>query len=539
MRVLLVQPRVPVTYWGFQYAISIAGRAVNLPPLGLITVAALLPESWSLRLVDLNGESLDRADLFWADVVFTGGMRVQAESMREVVTQARAAGRPVVVGGSAVSTDPDLMPDADVVFMGEAEGRERELVDAVEDVVCRYSPSRTDASTEPVRLMPNPDQYPSMEKASVPRFDLLKRDLYISMAVQYSRGCPFSCEFCDVVSIFGSRSRVKPVERVLAELDDLYEAGYRGTLFFVDDNFIGNRKEVRKLLPKLAAWQKKRNYPFELYTEASVDLASDEELMEEMVWSGFTSVFLGIETPSTAALESAGKRQNLKLDLAVAVERITQQGMEVMGGFIVGFDSDRPEVFKLQREFIGSLPMPLAMVGILTAMPGTPLWRRLGKEGRLRDSQTGDQFCRPNFKPRMDERALLSGYAALMSDLYSPISYYERCHAYLERTPPPVAARTVRPGGYKVLLRSMWRIGLLGQARRYYWRLLFAAIRRGRTSLSWAVGKAIQGEHFIRYTRQEVLPRLRQEMERMAREASAKGVAPGHVSARAGLPPGE
>ncbi len=330
MNILLVQPSYPVTYWGFQHALPIAGRKVCLPPLGLVTVAALLPRSWAQRLVDLNGRDLDDADLLWADVVLTGGMRVQAPSMQEVVRRAHRCGRPVMVGGPAVSSDPELIGEADVAFVGEAEGRADELVAAIEAMA---DGRRAEAGAK-ARLLPE-GGYPSMDEALVPRFDLLDMGAYMSMAVQFSRGCPFGCEFCDVVAIFGHRSRVKPAARLLAELDALYESGYRGTLFFVDDNFIGNRKEVRLLLATLIEWQKDRGHPFEIYTEASVDLAADDALLDEMVAAGFSAVFLGIETPSKGALEEAGKRQNLRVDLADAVNRITARGIEVTGGFTV------------------------------------------------------------------------------------------------------------------------------------------------------------------------------------------------------------
>lgn len=522
MNVLLVQPRYPITYWGFQYALPIVRKKVSLPPLGLLTVAGLLPSDWSFRLVDLNARRLARRDLRWADVILTGGMRVQLESMNEVVRLARSSRRPVIVGGPAVSTDRDLFPDADAVFVGEAEGREQELVQTIEALSAKGSRGKADGAARPLLLLPEDAGHPSMERAPIPRFDLLEKNTYISTAVQYSRGCPFNCEFCDVVELFGRHARVKSSERLLAELEALFESGYRGTLFFVDDNFIGNRKAVRRLLPKLARWQRGRGYPFEMYTEASVDLAGDDVLMDEMVAAGFSSVFLGIETPSKAALEQVGKKQNLQLDLSEAVDTITRRGIEVMGGFIVGFDGDREDIFEIQKRFISSLPIPLAMVGVLIALPGTGLHRRLEREGRLREASDGDQFGRPNFEPAMDERELLTGYSALMKALYSPESYYQRCHDFMRRAKPSGAARPVRPGGVGVFARSIWRLGILGRHRREYWRLLKAA--RARGFMSWAVGKAIQGEHLIRYTHEHVLPRLDVAIRSLEVESSPTSV---------------
>ncbi len=513
MNVLLVQPSYPVTYWGFQHALSLVGKKVSLPPLGLLTVAALLPRDWSYRLIDLNAASLRDDDLAWSDVVLTGGMRVQSAGMEDVVARSHASGRPVIIGGPAVSADPSLVPEADVVFAGEAEGRAGELISVIEKLVATWSGGMHGEKKSRPRFVPSPSTHPEMKDSPIPRFDLLEQSQYISMAIQYSRGCPFSCEFCDVVSIFGRRPRVKSCDQLIAELDALQRTGYRGTLFLVDDNFIGNRSSVRELLPRLARWQRRHGNPFEFYTEASVDLSLDDLLMDEMVEAGFGAVFLGIETPSVAALEQAGKRQNLSLDLSEAVERITARGLEVMGGFIVGFDHDSPEVFELQRRFIESLPIPLAMVGLLIALPGTELWRRLEREGRLREPTSGDQFGRPNFEPAMDETELLSGYAALMKDLYSPSSYFGRCKAYLERTTPSSPDRPVRPGGIMMLLRAIYRLGLLGSRRRYFWELLVMSLRRGKASVSWATAKAIQGEHLIRYTQEDVLPRLESALE--------------------------
>jgi radical SAM superfamily enzyme YgiQ (UPF0313 family) len=306
---------------------------------------------------------------------------------------------------------------------------------------------------------------------------------------------------------------VKSPQQIIAELAALHDIGYRGTIFFVDDNFIGNRRRVKEFLPELTQWQRERGYPFELYTEASVNLASDEALVAAMVEAGFSSVFLGIESPSIDALLEAGKKQNLKMDLGEVVDRLTRVGLEVMGGFIVGFDSDTDEVFEAQRAFLSQIPIPLAMVGMLTALPGAQLSRRLEREGRLRARSTGDQFGRPNFEPSMNERALLNGYADLMRELYTADGYYDRCEAYLDRATAPLGRRRINMSDLLTVLRTSFKVGLIGSGRKRYWRLLVRAFRRTPRFVPWAVGKGIMGEHMIRYTLRDVLPRLERAIE--------------------------
>jgi radical SAM superfamily enzyme YgiQ (UPF0313 family) len=505
MKILLVHPKFPTTYWGFQYGLPLVRRRASLPPLGLITLAALLPRSWNLRLVDLNVlnvEDLTDDDLRWADAVFVGGMRVQAPSIHEVLGRGRAAGRTTVVGGSAPTMTPEEFDDSDIIFVGEAEGRVEELVAALN------SPRRSGS----VRLQPPPGWHAPLTRIPAPRFDLLDLRHYASMSIQYSRGCPFKCEFCDVVQMFGRTPRVKTATQVLAELNALYELGFRGSLFLVDDNFIGNSASVKRLLPELTAWQRLRGYPFQLYTEASVNLAADRQLVDGMLASGFSAVFLGIETTSPETLKDAGKKQNARIDLAGAVRQLTRTGLEVFGGFILGFDNDTPDVFASQRDFITGLPLPLAMVGVLTALPGTLLWRRLQREGRLRQNASGDQFGRPNFEPTMAEKTLLSGYAGLLADLYEPEAYYRRCEAFIKTAPALPGRKRSERKYLGTLLRTLFTVGLRRPYRRHFWRLLACALRHAPHQLAWAVGHAVMGEHLIRYTREDVLPRLRESV---------------------------
>jgi radical SAM superfamily enzyme YgiQ (UPF0313 family) len=497
MRALLVQAATPPTYWGYQHSLPFIRKKATLPPLGLATLAAHLPDTWELRIRDLHLGPLSDEELDWADAVLVSGMLVQAASMHEVLARASARGKRTVVGGPAATTSPDAFPEATHVFQGEAEGRLERLVRALEG---------PGAVAERV-LSPPGLERPDLAQARVPRFDLVDLDAYTTFAIQVSRGCPFSCEFCDIIEVFGRVPRVKAPAQVVAEVEALRRLGARGPLFLVDDNFIGNRRAAAGIVEAIAAWQRERGFPFDLLTEASIDLAAEPALLRAMVDAGFNAVFVGIETPSAASLRAAGKKQNLKVDPAEAVRMLTSAGLEVFAGFIVGFDGDDASIFERQAEFIAALPVPRAMVGMLIALPGTALSRRLAREGRLHGGGSGDQFDRPNFAPAMGETALVAGYRRLLAELYSEEGYFRRCVLHLETA--PFRPTALRHGSVAALRRAVWRLGLLGPRRRWFWRLAFLGLRRGGvTGLSKAVTLAILGEHLVRYTREEVLPRL-------------------------------
>ncbi|HEX9051027.1 MAG TPA: radical SAM protein [Anaeromyxobacter sp.] len=527
MRALLVQAATPPTYWGYQHSLPFIRKKATLPPLGLATLAAHLPASWELRIRDLHVAPLQAEDLRWADAVLVSGMLVQARSMREVLARAGALGKITVAGGPAPTTSPGAFPEATHVFQGEAEGRLARLVRALEA-----------PGSVPERILSPPGlERPDLALARVPRFDLLDLDAYATFALQVSRGCPFTCEFCDIIEVFGRVPRVKSPAQVVAELEALRAVGARGPLFLVDDNFIGNRRAVSRILPEVAAWQRAHGRPFDLYTEASLDLAGEPELLASMVGAGFTAVFVGIETPNPASLAEAGKRQNLRADPAESVRTLTRAGLEVFAGFIVGFDGDDDSIFERQRAFISSLPIPRAMVGTLSALPGTALWRRLEREGRLRARPTGDQFDRPNFEPRMGEETLVAGYARLLEALYDEEAYFARCERHLDEA--PIARSALRPDALATLARAVWRLGILGRRRRGFWRLLSKGLRKGGVAgLAKGVTLAILGEHLVRYTREDVLPRLAERLHDIRAEERA-GAAAARVRRLAGASAGE
>lgn len=506
MRILLINPEFPMTYWGFQHSLALIGKRATIPPLGLISVAALLPREWECRLVDMNVASLDDDDLRWADVVLTGGMLVQEASTHEVIKRAHGLGRRVVVGGPACTTSPERFADADCLFLGEAEGRVPLLLAAIE------------GKKDIPRILEAPVDRPSLADTPIPRFDLLDIAQYRSLSIQTSRGCPFSCEFCDIIEIFGRVPRVKEPARVLAELDALHALGYRGEVFIVDDNFIGNKKASRALLRELADWGSRNRYPFTFYTEASLNLARDEKLIALMREAGFTSVFIGIETTDPAALKLTQKKQNVGVDVPEALAKLTKAGMEVMAGFIVGFDGDTLGSFESQRALLRDAPLPLAMTGLLTALPSTALWRRLEREGRLRDHSDGDAFARPNFQPTMPERALIEGYAALLEELYAPEPYFRRSAALVDLIGAPAHRMPLPLDDVWVALRAVFHLGILSPRRRYFWSLLRRALPRGRHAVTMAIACAVRGEHMIRYTVEAVLPRLRAAIDTLGTE---------------------
>jgi radical SAM superfamily enzyme YgiQ (UPF0313 family) len=489
-KVLLVYPEMPTTYWSFKYALKFTGARAPFPPLGLITVAAMLPAEYEPHLVDMNVTELSDRDILQADLVFVSAMMVQRESFNEVVRRCNALGRTVVAGGPHPTASHEEIDGVDHFILGEAEILIPDfLVDYETGVAKRVYSGR---------------ERPDISLAPIPRFDLLDTGKYFSMSLQYSRGCPFSCEFCDIIELFGRKPRTKTPTRFIAELNALYATGYRGSVFIVDDNFIGNRAEVRKLLPAISAWQKERSYPYNLFTEASINLAQDDSLMEGMVEAGFDMVFLGIETPVEETLLKAGKVQNTKASLMESVKKIQRRGIEVSAGFIIGFDSDPDDIFDRQIEFIQDSGIVMAMVGLLMALPGTALYRRLAKEGRLlgecSGNNTHDAKHSMNFVTVMDARTLADGYRRVLGEIYRPGNYFARCRTLMERMPKHDT--TVRKTTWRdihALVRSLFR-QTFSRYGFIYLRFLISSARKDIRLFPDAVRMSIMGHHFFRIT---------------------------------------
>jgi radical SAM superfamily enzyme YgiQ (UPF0313 family) len=481
MNALLVYPEWPDTYWSFKHALPFQGKRSSYPPLGLLTIAALLPNNWGKRLVDMNVRELTDSDLVWAEVVLVSGMLVQKDNLLVILARCRASGIRTVVGGPIASGFGELHRYADHVVIGEAEDL---IAPLAEDLERGTAKSQYKAS-----------EMPSLDRSPLPDLSLIKIRHYCSMAIQYSRGCPYSCEFCDIIEIYGRKARTKSVAQVIAELEQLYRRKWRGAVFLVDDNFIGNKKNVKQLLPALAEWNDRHRRPFTFFTEASMNLADDVEILALMKAAGFIRVFLGIETPVEASLKEAHKLQNTQRSLLDSVRRIQQHGIEVMAGFIVGFDSDPDDVFDRQVEFIQESGIPIAMVGLLQALPGTQLYRRLEREGRLVSDANGNNIdCNLSFIPTMSAQRLLDGYRSILQRIYTPDAYYERVRRFLDLYQPTRTRRSLSE--YIALCRSVVKQGILGDARLSYWKFFLDAATRYRHSFGTAVTLAILGYHF-------------------------------------------
>jgi radical SAM superfamily enzyme YgiQ (UPF0313 family) len=485
MRVLLVNPEFPDTYWSFRHALPFEGKRCVFPPLGLLTVSGLLPRSYERRLIDLNVDPLKDSQIDWADMVFITGMLAQKKSLHEVVKRAKQRGKLIVLGGPYVTSTIEELPYADHIFQGEAETTLPQFFEDLE----RGEAKRTYKAPErpPLAITPIPD------------FGLVNLKRYSCMSVQYSRGCPFSCEFCDIIEIYGRVPRTKSNQQILAEFDAVKSLGWRGPLFIVDDNFIGNKKNVRLLMPDLIEWQRKNGYPFSLLTEASVNLADDDDLLDSMKDAGFRRVFLGIETPVEESLKEAQKPQN-RGNLLNSVRKIQSRGMEVMAGFIVGFDNDPEDIFQRQIEFIRESAIPMAMVGMLNALPDTQLWKRLEREGRLLgdDASGNNTVATLNFIPKMEAQKLVDGYKTIMRTIYQPREYYRRALDSLQRTPQDVPEAHQYHGlkALQAFVRIAFKLGVLDSDRREFWRFFIKAARTHQDRMVELLRHAAMAYHF-------------------------------------------
>ncbi|MHB8108675.1 MAG: B12-binding domain-containing radical SAM protein [Syntrophorhabdaceae bacterium] len=485
MKALLVYPQYPVTFWSFKYALKYVSKKAAFPPLGLLTVGALLPKDWDIRLVDLNIYNLRDSDLEWADYVFISAMLVQKESVAAVLKDCRRLGKKVVAGGPLFNgATEEYLPLVDHLILNEAELTLPEFL--------------KDLAQGKANKVYRSSDFPPLSITPVPRWDLIAIEDYASLTVQYSRGCPYNCDFCDITTMYGRTPRLKGARQFLDELQMIYDRGWRGSVFVVDDNFIGNRVAVKKMLPQIIEWMQVHDYPFEFFTEASINIADDETLIHLMVEAGFKQVFIGLETPNEESLQECSKNQNCERDLTASIRKLQGSGIEVMGGYIVGFDSDDEGIFARQIKFIQESGVVTAMVGLLNALPNTKLWQRLREANRLELTASGDNTDGSiNFISKMDRIKLIEGYQRIIKTIYSPRPYYQRISQFL-RYHNPYGKRKIKKGQIKALMKSILYIGILGNGKTqwYYWRLLVKTLLFYRRSFAEVITLMIYGQHF-------------------------------------------
>ena len=489
-KILLVYPKYPDTFWSFKHALKFISKKAIHPPLGLLTVASMIPEEWERKLVDMNVSKLKDKDIKWADYVFVSAMAVQKGSVVEVVKRCKALGAKIVAGGPLFTASHDEFDGIDHFVLNEAELTLKGFID--------------DLRAGQLKAVYSSNGFPQLEDTPIPSWELINMRKYVSMNLQYSRGCPFDCEFCDITTLFGRGVRTKAKKQVLDELDKLYELGWRGNVFFVDDNFIGNKRKLKEeVLPAIISWMKERRNPFNFSTEASINLSDDSELMEMMVKAGFDTVFIGIETPEEECLAECGKVQNKNRNLVESVKKIQKHGLEVTGGFIVGFDNDSPSIFDRQIKFIQESRIITAMVGLLNAPKDTRLYRRLKDEKRLLNTTTGDNTdLSMNFIPKMDYNKIVEGYKNILKSIYSAKPYYNRVKRFLKdhnnkkKFSFHLGYIRFHPGYPAAFLKSIFILGMKDKARWDYWKLLLWSLFRKPKLFPLAVTYAIYGYHF-------------------------------------------
>ena len=523
LKVLMIWPKIPPSFWSFQGMMNLVPEKTTMPPLGLITVAALCPKNWIIRLIDRAFDELLDADLLWADLVMISGMQVQKADVKDILRRARGLGKRTMVGGPYASTEPEaLLAFADHVVVGEPDEM--------------FAIIATGLETGLARRLYVIHEKPDLSKTPTPRFELLKLENYAFMAVQFSRGCPFQCEFCDIITIYGRKPRTKPPGQLLAELEALVELGWRKHVFIVDDNFIGNHKLALELAREMEPWQEARDYPLLFFTEASIDLAQRPELIEAMVRANFFFVFIGIESPSKESLKEARKFQNLRADPLECIRFIQSKGLWVTAGFIVGFDSDTEDIFELQRDFIERAAIPWAMVGLLQAPPTTPLYDRMLKQGRLLTEGVTSNFNPPNFKTILPLPVLLKGFRETLDSLYSPSAFYDRAYRSLvrwkvasqQKASFPYNERLGRLRIVGTMIRSIFHQGIRSSYRKAYWTFFIRLLGRWSfdpLKLSMGFLILISGHHFIRYAR-TVVAQLESELIKLQVDKPAADVRP-------------
>ncbi len=492
MKALLIYPEFPDTFWSFKHALKFIHKKAAFPPLGLLTLGAMLPEEWSTRLIDLNVKPVTERDLAWADAAFISAMSVQRDSAHQIIARCKEEGVKVVAGGPLFTSEYEEFDQVDHFVLNEAE--------------LTLPLFLADLERGSAKPSYKTSEFSNISTTPAPRWELADMKRYASMNIQFSRGCPFDCDFCNVTALFGHRPRIKSSGQVIVELDALYGLGWRGQVFFVDDNFIGNKRYLKtQLLPALVEWRKdKKGIRFN--TEASVNLVDDRQLMEMMVQAGFDTVFIGIETPDEESLAECNKKQNKNRDLIESVKRIQRAGLQVQGGFIVGFDSDTQSIFQRQIDFIQKSGIVTAMVGLLQAPVGTRLYERLKQEGRLLGHTSGDNVDgTTNIITRMDLDTLREGYRNIMQHIYSRKHYYRRVKTFLREYKAPKIKIPLDYQSILAFLRSNIRLGIIGSERLQYWGLLWWTLFRRPGLLPLAVTFAIYGYHFRKVSNSHIV----------------------------------
>lgn len=482
MNILLLYPEFPDTFWSFKHALKFVRKKASSPPLGLLTVASMLPAAWSKRMVDVNVTKLSKGDLAWADYVFISAMVVQRESAKKIISRCKEADVPIVAGGPLFTSEYEQFNEVDYFVLNEAEETLPQFLADLEQGNAKHIYETT--------------EFTDIQKTPAPAWELADLRRYGSMSIQFSRGCPFHCEFCNVTALFGHKPRIKSTGQIIAELDRFIELGWRGRIFFVDDNFIGNKRFLKdELLPALIKWRREKNQ-ITFYTEVSINVADDEQLMAMMVEAGFDTVFIGIETPEEASLAECSKGQNKNRNLVEDVKRIQRTGLQVQAGFIVGFDSDTPSTFQRQIDFIQKSGIVTAMVGLLQAPAGTKLYDRMKHEGRLLGEMSGDNVDNTtNIVTNMHHKTLRDGYLNILRHIYSHDKYYQRVKTFLREYKPSKANAPVNMEDVTAFFRSIYYLGIIGNQRSHYWKLLLWTYIRKPRSFPLAVKLAICGHH--------------------------------------------
>ncbi len=485
MKILLVYPEYPDTFWSYKHALKFVSKKAAYPPLGLITVASLLPEEWETKLIDMNIEKLCAEDLLWADYVFVSAMSTQIQSASNVIARCNALLKPVVAGGPLFTADYEKFDNVDHLVLNEAE--------------ITLPLFLKDLKTGNTKHLYESNDFADVKESPLPDYSLVKHNKYTSKSIQFSRGCPFNCEFCDITALLGHKCRIKSTRQIIQELQNIYDTGWRSQVFFVDDNFIGNKHMLKTdLLPAMITWMEEHDHPFHFTTEASVNLSDDDELMHLMTKAGFLTVFVGIETPEPVALEECNKVQNINRNLMDSIKRIQQAGMEVLGGFIIGFDSDTPNIFRQQIEFIQKSGIISAMIGLLNAPTKSQLYKRLKAEGRILEKWTGDNTSNAmNFIPKMNKKELETGFTEVIRGVYGGKPFYDRVRVFLQDF-QPAAKKKNRLDIIRLMafIKSIIIIGIFDSHRKYYWQLFFWSLFNRFDLFPMAITYTIYGYHY-------------------------------------------